>query len=720
MARLTVILPFYDETAYLRSALNSISAQPVADIQTIVVNDNPETFSPAAMRRLTDGHRVELIQQPRNLGLSAARNAGLDRARGGHVAFLDSDDYYTRGGLAAQLDRAEETGADITHAPTWFTRKGNPDLHLLPRDARLFARPRLAQGLLEAETAQFITSSWSSLYRRDFLTENALRFDPDQPRFEDRLFVLHTVTRARSIAFLGRPTRVWRGRGGSISVSATTPDTHRLQLQLLEKCLAHMRAEVASGRLPPRFAKRELFNTLSRLIWDMDLVDAIARDADPAYAGFAPRIPALLGDDCFGHAIFDDPVLRQISRVGMTTRRGRIGRAEFFAIHKALRTGDFAAAHARIAPPDPAPRRRPRSRRDRPRIILHLGLHKTGSTCIQHHLHHYRDRLAEQGILVPETGFGEGAALREGALTGHQGLAAALARGDDAPWTALRHEIRRSGAQTVVLSCENFSYPTLTERADRIAALAAHLDFATVTPVALARRPDRWIEAVYRETVVNGARGGGRGIGAFLVDHAPLMCDFPALLAPFETHFGTSLRLADFDAAKGDPWAAFCARAGLPGDLPARAVPRYDTPDRDTVLLLDLLNRLVADPARRQNILRAWFRLRPAPASEHSLLPPATRLRLLDNWAERSRDFAALRGYTPALDACRAALKTESWQPPRSLPVEMLDDLFDAAAIADAPPPRPAPRPSRSNVLCTIRLRPWVAGLLRLWRPGAG
>ncbi len=307
MTALSVIIPFYDERAFLRGALNSVFSQRVEAMQVIVVNDNPDMFSPADMTELA-GDRVELVQHRRNLGLSAARNSGLARARGRFVAFLDADDFYVGSGLARQFARADETGADITHAQTYYSRPGNPATRLLPRDEALFSEPVCTHGLLDAERAQFIVSSWSSIYRRDFLARNDLRFDAEQTRFEDRLFVLQTVTRAEKIAFLGHPTRVWRGRAGSISVAPPSPETDLLKVQLLEKCLAHIRAEVAANRLPPRILKRELFNTVSRLIWDMQVIDAICRDSDRA--GLGARIVALLGQDRFGQAILDDEVLR--------------------------------------------------------------------------------------------------------------------------------------------------------------------------------------------------------------------------------------------------------------------------------------------------------------------------------------------------------------------------------------------------------------------------
>ncbi len=724
MTDLSVIVPFYDETSYLQSALNSILAQRIDDIQIIVVNDNPDRFGPKDLADLGVGRaRAELVQHPENLGLSAARNSGLERARGRYVGFLDADDYYTLGGLARQLRLAQESRADIVHAPTYFRPIGSAQAHVLPRDRAFFQERKTAQGLLQAEEAQFIASSWSSLYARDFLRANDLRFDPDQRKFEDRLFVLHTVARARRLAFLGQPTRVWRGRAGSISVSAGAPELHLLQVQLLEKCMAHIRAEVAAGRLPPRFEKRELFNTVSRLIWDLEVIDAIAAGADPAYAEMAARIVALLGPDSFSHSIFEDRILAPTNRVGMRTRRGLITRTAFFAIHRALRQGDFAAARAAIADCAlPASRPRPRLVQHAARLVLHLGLHKTGTTHIQHHLRHYRDRLAQRGVLVPQTGFEcPDTPLRSGATPGHQGLVRAVRTGEDRIWEALRREIGRSGAETVLLSCENMMFPLQAGRDRLIATLAERLGaFRRVDLVVLARRPDAYVEALYRERIALGQRPGARGIGGFIVDHGTGLTDWAALLGPYEDRFATRVRLANFDALRGPfLWPGFAALAGLPGDLPALDLPRYASPGRDTVVILQMLNSLIPDPALRDRLLRGWFALHSEPGPDTSLLPPADRAALLDLWQAQSRDFAARRGYAPNLDTARAGLAAEKWQPPRTLPAEALLDLVDLAQqaadplFAPAAPARNSSHKSPGEMALTIRLRPWAAGLVR-------
>lgn len=736
--RLSIIVTFYDETPFLRSALQSVRNQGIDDLELIVVNDNPDAFDDDALRALTDPFDARIVHHRVNKGLSAARNTGIDAANGEWIGFLDADDYYTIGGLAEQFDYARETGADITHAACVLGDEGGATGSLLNRDRLLHMQQRVVEGRMIAQEAQFIVSSWSSLYRTEFLDQNDLWFDIEQRKFEDRLFVLNVVTKARRIAFLGKPARVWRRRANSISSARTTPETHLLQVQLLEKCMAHIRAETEAFDLAPRFEKRELFNCVSRLIWDMDIIPHLAAAEDPAYLDMGARIQVLLGDDAFGHPIFNDPMVATTSRVGMRTRRGRITRTDFFALHKALREGAFADAHALMlmrAPAPALPKAGPAHRQKR--LVLHVGLHKTGTTFLQHHLLQHRDALRRMGVLVPQTGFNVDVQGRPGALSGHQGLVRALRHGDDATWADLHAEIAASPARTVVISAENMGFPTAPDRDDLIAALFARLGhFAQVQVVAVARRADIYAEAFWREWVCTGHPAGCRSLPEFLVDHRDTLTNLEALFAPFEAHAKAPVRLADFDAllASDRLWQGFCKLAGLRADLPELDAPRYPSPDRDAVQLMQLLNMIGPDTGRRARIMAAYFAAPPPPrpGADQSLLAPTARRALLDGFEENSSTFAASRGFAPDLDAARADLEGAAWVPPSDLPLAHLHALLDTAAqelgeaTANAATPRsvttvtthpqepasPPKGPGDRTYKITIQPRPWVQRLL--------
>jgi hypothetical protein len=161
---------------------------------------------------------------------------------------------------------------------------------------------------------------------------------------------------------------------------------------------------------------------------------------------------------------------------------------------------------------------------------------------------------------------------------------------------------------------------------------------------------------------------------------------------------------------------------GLTQTLPELDLPRYATPDRSSLLLMQLINATVSDRGKRQRIMNTFFQA-PIKCDAASLLAPPDRLALLSRFEEVSQAFAFERGYRPDLNAYRDALKTEIWTPPTQLPTNQLQALLDVAAqIAAESEPKVAQsthKPRKATGI-TIRPRPWVMRLLermKLYRP---
>ncbi len=96
----SVIIPVYNRVDLLRRALESVMAQSWPGIEAIVVDDgSTEDVAPAVAEH---GPRARLIRQA-NAGVTAARNKGLSAASGEYIAFLDSDDWWDAGKVAAQV-----------------------------------------------------------------------------------------------------------------------------------------------------------------------------------------------------------------------------------------------------------------------------------------------------------------------------------------------------------------------------------------------------------------------------------------------------------------------------------------------------------------------------------------------------------------------------------------------------------------------------------------
>ena len=111
----SVIMPTYDQDAFLPGAVASLLAQVGPAWELIVVDDGSPGDTRAALGRFLDDPRVRLEALGRNRGLGAALNCGLDLAGGSHVAYLPSDDVYHAGHLAS-LVAALEAAPDASLA----------------------------------------------------------------------------------------------------------------------------------------------------------------------------------------------------------------------------------------------------------------------------------------------------------------------------------------------------------------------------------------------------------------------------------------------------------------------------------------------------------------------------------------------------------------------------------------------------------------------------
>lgn len=111
--KLTVIIPVYQVATTLRRCVESVVAQDVDDSEILLVDDGSTDGSAALCDQLADEYANISVVHKANGGLSDARNAGLNIARGEYVTFVDSDDFIAKGtykGLLEALDGKKNAG----------------------------------------------------------------------------------------------------------------------------------------------------------------------------------------------------------------------------------------------------------------------------------------------------------------------------------------------------------------------------------------------------------------------------------------------------------------------------------------------------------------------------------------------------------------------------------------------------------------------------------
>ena len=99
----SVILPTHNRAKSILRAINSVLKQSFADLELIVVDDASGDNTSKLVERIQD-KRLLYIKHPKQCGASAARNTGINSARGEYIAFQDSDDEWVSTKLKKQLD----------------------------------------------------------------------------------------------------------------------------------------------------------------------------------------------------------------------------------------------------------------------------------------------------------------------------------------------------------------------------------------------------------------------------------------------------------------------------------------------------------------------------------------------------------------------------------------------------------------------------------------
>lgn len=140
--KLSVIIPFYRELCVIGRAIDSVlmNLDNVTSVEIFVCNDGPFLEEDIRARLCSRGNAVSrILKNQYGKGPGGARNTGLDASTGHVIAFLDADDFWLPGKLAAQLKEVA-TGATFVATAYRFDNGTNvtaPSAISLPRDVFL-------------------------------------------------------------------------------------------------------------------------------------------------------------------------------------------------------------------------------------------------------------------------------------------------------------------------------------------------------------------------------------------------------------------------------------------------------------------------------------------------------------------------------------------------------------------------------------------------------
>ncbi|RIA10116.1 glycosyl transferase family 2 [Flavobacteriaceae bacterium MAR_2010_72] len=209
----SIIIPFYNEEAYLSRAMNSVINQNYPCTEIILVNDGSTDGSKQIADEYCNRYsNVKIINSP-NESLGAARNKGVSLANGSYITFLDADDELYPDMLDNCVKQIIDDQCDLVVAKFELF----DDSKRLLKVSGWIEMPRI-QNAMECVKAiynnKIVPTAWGKLYKTAIVKK--YRF-PEKIWFEDNPFLLEFLFNSRRVGFIDKPLLKIHSRSESIT-----------------------------------------------------------------------------------------------------------------------------------------------------------------------------------------------------------------------------------------------------------------------------------------------------------------------------------------------------------------------------------------------------------------------------------------------------------------------------------------------------------------------
>lgn len=217
MSEISIVVPVYNVEKYLSKCILSILNQSFTDFELILIDDGSKDNS----GRICDEYRgrdsrIKVIHQE-NLGLSSARNVGLETSEGKYVTFIDSDDFIHPNMLEVLYNNMLENEADISICDYNLVYEGKEIYKELgDNNIRLYNNIEGVRKIVEKSEASMITA-WSKLYKRSLFYD--IRY-PVGKYHEDEFVTYKLLYKSTKIVTTSAKLYYYLQRSNSITGSA--------------------------------------------------------------------------------------------------------------------------------------------------------------------------------------------------------------------------------------------------------------------------------------------------------------------------------------------------------------------------------------------------------------------------------------------------------------------------------------------------------------------
>lgn len=206
----SIVIPIYNSSKYLKKCIESIKNQSYKNLEIILVDDGSTDDSPKIIQEYAKKDSRIIIISQKNTGQSSARNAGIKKATGEYISFIDSDDEIDLS-FIENLLLAFDSSVSLSVCGMHYKRlkqKTAADVYINPLRSRRKKESKKAYILYLLAVDGRMYSSVNKLYHTDIVKK--LKFDISLNFAEDTKFVLDYLKKAEGeISFVLKPLYIY-------------------------------------------------------------------------------------------------------------------------------------------------------------------------------------------------------------------------------------------------------------------------------------------------------------------------------------------------------------------------------------------------------------------------------------------------------------------------------------------------------------------------------
>ncbi|HLS29337.1 MAG TPA: glycosyltransferase [Flavobacteriaceae bacterium] len=242
---ISIIIPIYNAEDFLERCIESVIHQANCITEIILIDDCSTDSSYKIAQDYAKKHNnIQLVRQPTNQKVSAARNRGIKLATGKYILFVDSDDYLKENSISKLYQEAEKENTDILFSTFWKDKTDTIS------KIKFDFPTRTLSGLAYMDSVKYLEIFiWNKLWKRSFLMDHDLKF-PEQG-FEDVLFVANAINKAQRVKGINYPFYYYRIREGSTmrkTVKISALYSHDKMVSKLEKLYINNKSNISANQ----------------------------------------------------------------------------------------------------------------------------------------------------------------------------------------------------------------------------------------------------------------------------------------------------------------------------------------------------------------------------------------------------------------------------------------------------------------------------------------